>query len=109
MPAPIYVTVASGQGVSGAFALPYAQRALAVFVPSMNVTGTVAPQFTETSGTAPFVPLQTLDGAGAGYAVHIGTGPAFGIIPVAPTPWGRLALTSSLTGTNTFTLYTLAQ
>src|SRR3990167_7122798 len=111
MPPPIYVTVASGQGASDALAIPWQSNPpLAVFVPSLNVAAAVQPQFTETSGTAPFVNLQREDGSGAAFTVCSGIAPAFGVIPRLPTPWGRLNLvgvSTSLTGTNTLALYTL--
>lgn len=110
MPAPVFVTVASGQTTSGAFFLEAANRAIAVSVPSLNTGNEVRIQFTATSGMAPFRDLQRTDGTGNPYSVYSGTGPAFGIVPRPPTACGRISLPSastSLTGTNTFGLYTL--
>lgn len=102
---PIYVTVASGQSVSGAFALERPDRPLVVGVPSLMVASEVRPQFSQTSG-GPFSTLMRDDGSGFPYAVHSGTGPAYGIIRHIPSPWGQFTLTGSQSDVRTFTVYT---
>jgi hypothetical protein len=101
---PTFVTVASGQSVSGAFTLERANRPVVVEVPSLSAAAEVRPQFSVTSG-GPFWTVQRLDGSGAPFTVHSGTGPALGVIERVPSPWGRLSLTSSVTVPTTFVLY----
>ena len=99
-----YVVVASGQTVSGAFALERPDRPFAVEVPSLAGGNGVIPQFSSTSG-GPFFNLQRDDGSGAPYAVHSGPGPAYGIIRHCPSPWGRFSFTGSPGDVRTLTLY----
>lgn len=103
MSQPIYVTVASGGSASGAFTLEEAQRPVAVLVPSLSAAAEVHVEFTTVSGTAPWHPLQTLAGDGTRHVVA-GSGPSVGLVPIAPTPWGRFTLTGSQSDVRTFTL-----
>lgn len=105
MAEPIYITVASGQSVTGAFTLERPDRPLIVEVPSLTANAEVRPQFSTTSG-GPFFTLTRNDGTGIPFAVHSGAGPAFGIIEHIPSPWGRFTLTGSQTDTRTFRLLT---
>lgn len=101
---PTFVTVASGQSISGAFTLAWLTRPLVVAVPSLNAAAEIRPQFSATSG-GPFWMLSRTDGSGLPYTVHSGAGPAIGLIERIPTPWGRLTLTGSQSDVRTFTLY----
>lgn len=60
---PMFITVASGQAVSGAFTLERANCPLVVEVPSLNAAAEVRPQFSATSG-GPFWMLSRTDGSG---------------------------------------------
>lgn len=104
MSSPIYVTVASGLAVSGAFALQQSHRPLVVEVPSLASAAEVRPQFSSTSG-GPFSTLMRDDGSGLPYAVSSGTGPAYGVIRHVPSPWGRFSLTGSQSDARTLTVY----
>lgn len=99
----MYVSVASGATVSSAFALNRgtASQGLVVLVPSLTATE-VRVQFTSASGTAPFSTLFRADGTGIPFAVTSGPGPAWGHVPAAPTPWGRIQCTAAQTDTRTF-------
>lgn len=101
---PLYVTVASGQSVSGAFALERPDRPLVVEIPSLAAATEIRPQFSATSG-GPFYTVMRDDGSGVPFTVHSGGGPAYGVLRQVPSPWGRLTLTGSQSDTRTFTLY----
>jgi len=107
MPGPYYVTVLSGQNVSGAFALARNDVTAVIATPSLNPSE-VRVQFTETSGTAPFVFPFRSDGGGALFTVTSGIGPFVGVVPHALTRWGRVWLASSQSDARTFTIYTMA-
>jgi len=107
MPGPHYVTVLSGQNVSGAFALERNDVTIMIATPSLNPSEARL-QYTETSGTAPFVFPFRPDGSGALHTVTSGIGPFVGMVPHAPTRWGRVWLASSQSDARTFTIYTMA-
>ena len=102
---PDYAIVSSGQSTSAPFTLPRPDHPLVVEVPSLNAGAEVRPQFTATSGTAPFWTLTRPDGSGLPFAVHSGVGQAFGVVEHVPTPWGRIFITSTVTAPTTFTLH----
>lgn len=101
---PIYILVASGQTVSGAFTLERPDLSLVVHVPSLVAANDVRPQFSATSG-GPFVNLLRSDGSGAIFSVHSGAGPAYGLIEQPPFPWGRFTFSGSPGNVQTMTLY----
>lgn len=101
---PLYILVASGQTVSGAFTLPRPNLPLVVHVPSLAAGNDVNPQFSATSG-GPFTTLQKTDGSGAAHSVHSGAGPAFGVIQHPPSPWGRFTFSGSPGDVRTLTLF----
>ncbi len=99
-----YVSVLSGQAVTGAFAFERSDRPLIVHIPSLSAATEVRPQFSATSG-GPFSTLMRDDGSGAPYAVHSGGGPGYGVIRSVPSPWGRFTFTGSQSDVRTLTLY----
>ncbi len=106
MTQPLYLNINSGF-VTQTFALGVDQHGpLLVFVPSLDASNNLQAQFTETSGTAPFLSLMRTDGTGFVYTVLSGPGPGVGVVPYVPTAWGRLTLTASVTSPKTFSLYT---
>lgn len=107
MPGRVYLTVQNGQSVSSAFVMDTAGRTFAVEVPSNGVAASVAIQFTATSGGT-FSTLQRMDGSGVAFSIHSGNGPALGIIPTCPTPWGRLVLSAAPSAVMSFSLIPLA-
>lgn len=99
-----YVSVLSGQAVSGPFTLERSHRPLVVEIPSLSAATEVRLQFAATSG-GPFSTLMRDDGSGFPYAVHSGGGPGYGVIRSVPSPWGRFVFTGSQSDTRTLTLY----
>lgn len=108
MPGRVYLTVASGALVSSQFVMDTPGRTFAVEVPSNGTAASIGVQFTTTSGGGIFSTLQRMDGSGMSFAAHSGTGPAFGIIPVCPTPWGRIFLSAAPSTVMSYSLFPLA-
>lgn len=104
MPGRLYLTLQNGQTVSSAFVMDTPGRTFAVEVPSNGTAASVGVQFTTTSGVGVFSALQRMDGSGAAFSIHSGNGPAFGVLPGCPTPWGRLALSAAPTSVISFSL-----
>jgi hypothetical protein len=102
--AEIYVTVASGQTVSGAFALEHPYRPLVILVPSLAAAAEVRPQFSATSGSG-FMSMMRPDGSANLFVVCSGAGPGIGIIEHVPSQWGRFSLTGVQTDVRTLTLF----
>jgi hypothetical protein len=89
-----YVTAGSGEATTTPFALGN-RGPFAVSVASLGAAGPIGLEFTENSGSAPFRTLTREDGTALPFQVHSGIGQAIGIVPRAPTPWGRLTLPSA--------------
>jgi len=99
-----YVTINSDALTSNRFTLEDPSRKLALAVPSMTAAA-VSLRFSQVSGTAPFLPLQRLDGTAGVFTVYSGPGPAFCLLPQAPTRWGLIAVTTGTASqVNTFTI-----
>jgi hypothetical protein len=103
---PIFVTVASGQSRSAAFALDRPERPLVIHVPSLSAASEVRLTFSPTSGSG-FAQVFRPDGTGAFFTVASGAGPFFGYLPDPPTPWGQVWLAGSQSDVGTFALYSL--
>ncbi len=102
-----YVTINSDALTSAAFTLADPNKRHALAVPSMTAAA-VRLEFSQTSGSAPYFPLARDDGSGAVFTAHSGTGPAFAVLPLLPTAWGRISVTTGTASTvQTFTLYPL--
>jgi hypothetical protein len=103
MPGPYIVTVANGQTVSSAFFIDKPCGLAVIEVASFGTASNVTLEFTQTSGTAPFSPLQRTDGSGQAHAVFSGTGGGWAAF-VPPTPFGRVKLGASQSAVTTFTI-----
>ena len=90
----LYVSAGSGQTATSPFTLP-GRGPFAVSVASLGAPGPVGLEFTENSGSAPWRILTREDGTGQPFTVHSGEGQAIGVVPRAPTPWGRLICASA--------------
>lgn len=101
---PIYILVASGQTVSGPFALARPDLPAVVHIPSLAAGNDVRPQFSATSG-GPFTTLQKTDGSGAAYSVHSGAGSVISVIRDVPSPFGRFTFSGSPGDVRTLTVY----
>lgn len=103
-----FVTVAQSATTSDAFTLPRADRAFAVYVPSLNPPAALRMQFSAASGGPVFVDLGRSDGSGLVHVVTSGNGPAVGIVWSIPSPWARLSmLGAAQTDTRTFEILTV--
>ncbi len=106
MPA-IYTTINSDALMSAAFSLPDPSKRHALLVPSMTAAR-VTLEFSQTSGTAPFFPLQREDGSGQIHTVASGPGPSIAVLPLLPSAWGRIAVSTGTASTvQTFGIYPL--
>ena len=103
----VYVSAGSGQTATAAFTLVN-PGPFAVSVSSLTAPGPVGLEFSENSGSAPFKTLMRNDGTALPFFVHSGIGQAFGMVPYAPTPWGRLTVASG-GGVSSFSIISITQ
>ena len=97
------VVVDSGKLVSSAFVIR-GDRAFTVHCPSQSTGYALFAEFSLTSGTAPWNRLLEGDGSGLAFCVASGAGNVVGIVPIAPTSYARLAVTSGASSPMSFTI-----
>ena len=93
----ITLTVLSGQLVSSGGTLERSEKAFSVAVPS-GVATSVFVEFATVDSAAPtgFGRLTRWDGTGVPFTVYSGAGPGYGMVPIAPTPFLRIVVTSGV-------------
>src|SRR2546427_12606893 len=104
-----YLTVVSGSSVSSQFSLTRADHAVAIEVPS-GTSGSTGLQFTTSSGGSTWLTLSRLDGSGLAWSACSGAaGGCVATLVFAPSPWGRIQLSTPSTTVLSFSVHELTR